>query len=115
MTEYIDKEVLRGWTLIPPPTPSGKIIPKSVDDLPCVSPQSAEWIWCYSSKPPEVTPVIILCYDDHGDTPYTYVTVGWRLGNNWIVDNDLFCVEVVAWRELPQELSVKEVRKRLMV
>jgi len=117
MTEYIEKESLRGWTLIPPPTPSGKIITRSVDELPSVKldipDKGCDWNWCYNCKPVENQNVEILCFDDHGDSPYTYVTVGWRLDRSWIVDNDLCCAEVVAWRHMPEPLSVKEVKRKL--
>lgn len=115
MTEYIDKELLRGWTLIPPPTPSGKIIPKSVDELPTTPPPPVKdpWNWCFNSKPPESEMVIMLCLCEKYDHPDTYTVCGWRLGRNWIIDNQLCDDEVVAWQYLPDALSVNMVRKKI--
>ena len=117
MDEYINKKELLGWTLIPPPTSSGKIIPKSADDLPAISRQSiidCEWRWCFNTKPEDDDRVEVLCYDDHGDTPYTYVSTGWRLGDYWIVNYDT-CYDVVAWKPLTKPLSVEEVRRMLKI
>jgi len=117
MTEYIEKESLRGWTLIPPPTPSGKIIPRSVDKLPSkvlTSPPIKDpWNWCCISKPPENEMVILMCLCDRYDHPDTYTVCGWRLGRNWVVDNELCDDEVVAWQHLPCSLSVKQVREKI--
>ena len=116
MPEYIEKEYLRGWTLIAPQTPSGKLIPYSVDDIPSAKiedPVVRQWNWCHESPPPEDEYVQLLCLDEHGDTPWTYTTFGWRIDKYWIVENNLCGDQVVAWQYPMNPLSAALVKEKL--
>ena len=46
---------------------------------------------------------LVTLYDNSGDTPYIYVSVGWHIfgEDKWIVDNELH-YNVTAWMENPE-------------
>lgn len=57
----------------------------------------------------ELEQYILLIIDDSGDSPYSYVTTGFKHKEDWIVDNDIAHGTVVAYQDLPEPLSVKKV------
>jgi hypothetical protein len=60
-----------------------------------------EWISVKDRLPHPCMNVIVAIYDDFGDTPWKYTTVGWMANDTiWIVDNDV-CYGVTHWIPLP--------------
>jgi len=60
-----------------------------------------EWISVKDQLPPLRYSVIVAIYDDFGDTPWKYTTVGWMASEDiWIVDDDV-CYGVTHWMHFP--------------
>ena len=74
--------------------------------------QTEQWIFCKDKKPPAIENVQIMVVDDHGDNPYVYSTVGWNIDDYWIVDNDIVCGEVVAWKPVSKPLSLNVLKEK---
>ena len=45
---------------------------------------------------------ILFIRDDSGDSPYDHVTVGYKVQNTWVVDNDYVAGTVLAFKDLPK-------------
>jgi len=73
--------------------------------------QTEQWIFCKDKEPPAIENVQIMVVDDCGDTPYTYSECGWKLGDNWVVNNDVLHDEVVAWKPMSKSLSVEQLKE----
>ena len=71
--------------------------------------QTEQWIFCKDQKPPRRENVQIMVVDDHGDNPYVYSTVGWNIDDYWVVDNDIACGDVVAWKHVSKPLSLQTI------
>ena len=71
--------------------------------------QTEQWIFCKDQKPPRGENVQIMIIDDSGDNPYVYSTVGWNIDDYWIVDNDIACGDVVAWKHVSKPLSLQTI------
>jgi len=46
--------------------------------------------------------VIVSVCDDSGDIPYYYTTTAWKLGDNWISNNELLLGTVKGWMPFPE-------------
>ena len=80
--------------------------------------KSEGWILLSENAPDEDQIVQILVYDDHSDYPDTYSDFGFRVKTNgsimsdkWIVNNEIICGDVIAWKPLSKPLSIKELKE----
>ena len=69
-----------------------------------------QWLSPNSAFLPYREEVIVSVRDYSGDTPYDYTTTAWKLGDDWISNNELLYGVVKGWMPFPKPISDRNDR-----